>query len=383
MRLRGIKRTCIVCFVWLLTGALVISPPWTSSRAAKSKAGQQGQAQRNLSVPPIPPPVSGTGQALSGEPENSSTQKPDPAQGGSTGANPPTAAAATRLSKVGSGPAQPSATAGFILNATFDSSITSNPNSAAIQAMINQAVAIYQAQFSDPFTASILFRYSTTAPNGTPLGAGSLAQSNYVFYHIPWNSYISALTADAKTANDTTANATLPANALTTNVDTSSANGRAIGLNTPGIMTSTGGVGGGTFDGIVTLNSGQPFQFTRPPTAGNFDALRSTEHEIDEVLGLGSFINSGFTDLRPQDLFSWSSAGTRNLTATGIRYFSINGGSTNIVGFNQISGGDFGDWVSPSCPQSNPYVRFPSVCAVFLSSIEGFPRAGLFERCRL
>ena len=53
---------------------------------------------------------------------------------------------------------------GLVINATFDSSITSNPNSAAIEAMINQAIGLYQAQFSDPITVSILFRYSTTAP---------------------------------------------------------------------------------------------------------------------------------------------------------------------------------------------------------------------------
>jgi hypothetical protein len=122
-------------------------------------------------------------------------------------------------------------------------------------------------------------------------------------------------------------------------------------------MFANGTVGtGGPYDGIVTLNSNQPYQFTRPPSAGNFDAQRSTEHEIDEVLGLGSFLNfTSPSDLRPQDLFSWSAPGTRNLTTTGSRYFSINGGNTNIIGFNQDADGDFGDWLSGPCPQVNPY----------------------------
>jgi len=47
----------------------------------------------------------------------------------------------------------------LVINATFDSSITGDVNSAAIQAMINDAIAIYEASFNDPITVSILFRY--------------------------------------------------------------------------------------------------------------------------------------------------------------------------------------------------------------------------------
>ena len=48
---------------------------------------------------------------------------------------------------------------------------------------------------------------------------------------------------------------------------------------------------GGPYDGIVTLNSAQPFSFTRPLISGSFDAQRAVEHEIDEVMGLGSYLN--------------------------------------------------------------------------------------------
>src|SRR5436190_11538171 len=56
---------------------------------------------------------------------------------------------------------------GLVITPTFDSSITSNPNSAAIQSVINKAIAIHQSRFKDALTATILFRYSRTAPNGT------------------------------------------------------------------------------------------------------------------------------------------------------------------------------------------------------------------------
>ena len=128
-------------------------------------------------------------------------------------------------------------------------------------------------------------------------------------------------------------------------------------------MFANGSVGqGGPYDGIVTLNSSKPFQFSRPVNGNSFDAQRITEHEIDEVIGLGSRIGHNSSDLRPQDLFSWSSAGHRNITSSGTRYFSINGGVTNIVGFNQDPDGDFGDWLSDPCPQANPYVQNAFSC---------------------
>jgi hypothetical protein len=265
---------------------------------------------------------------------------------------------------------------GFVINATFDSSITANGNAASIMAMINQAIGMYQTLFTDPMTVSILFRYATTGPSGTPLSGGTLAQSNYVIYTEPWATVINAIEADATSTNDSTANSSLPASPLTTSLIISSANGRAVGLSTPGVMGSDGSINSGSFDGIVTLNSSQPFQFTRPPSGGSYDALRSTEHEIDEVLGLGSFV-SKFSNLMPQDLFSWTSAGTRNLTSSGSRYFSINGGTTNIVGFNQTAGGDFGDWLSGSCPQTTPYVQNAFSCATQYSDISSTSPEGI------
>jgi hypothetical protein len=404
---------------------------------------------------------------------------------------------------------------GLIINPTFDSSITDDPNSAAIQAMINQAIAIYESLFSDPITIQILFRYSDTAPNGDPFPPGVLSQTFFVPYDILWNSFISALRADATTSNDNTANASLPGSAFSTNIVASSANGRALGLNTPPAMRSDGTIGlDGPFDGIVTLNSAVPFSFTQPLISGSFDAQRSVEHEIDEVMGLGSYLNSvrpcpsyeaesippntvtggagvqscptcsggadvryvgnnsgtltfnnvtantthnyvvtiwytngdavryallsvngssgtpvsfpstgsfqtvgsvqttvtlnagnnntlefynpitgnwapdfdrivvncGISpaaDLRPQDLFSWSSAGARNLTSNGSRYFSIDSGSTNIVGFNQTPPGDFGDWLSEACPQSHPHVQNAFACPDQSSDISATSPEGI------
>jgi len=251
---------------------------------------------------------------------------------------------------------------GLTIDVTFDSSITNAPNAAAIEAMINDAVAVHESLFNDPITVSIRFRYATTYADGSPLPGGLLAASQDGVHVVAWSSFVNALVGDATTANDTSANGTLPGNALSTNVDPSSANGRALGLNTPPVMFADGSVGvGGPYDGIITINSAQSFTYTRPPAGGTYDAQRSVEHEIDEVLGLGSAITH-FNDVRPQDLFSWSSAGVRSISSTGQRYFSIDGGTTGIVGFNQDPNGDFGDWLSAACPQANPYVQNAFSC---------------------
>jgi hypothetical protein len=406
------------------------------------------------------------------------------------------------------------APAGLIINPTFDSSIIDDPNSAAIQAMINRAIAIYESLFGDPITIQILFRYSDTAPNGDTLPAGVLSISNSVRYLLPWNTFINALRADATTSNDNTANASLPGSALSTYILPSSANGRAVGLNTPPAMSADGTAAGGPYDGIVTLNSAQLFQFTRPSTSNAFDAQRVTEHEMDEVIGFGSRLNprscpnqyeaesdnniltggagiqscatcsggaevvyvgnnsgtlqfNGVTvnathsydvtiwytngdattryaylsvngspgtpisfppsgsfqtvgsvqttitlnagsnntlefynpitgnwapdfdrigvncamtpsnNLRPQDLFSWSSPGVRNITPSGTRYFSIDGGVNDIVDFNQDPGGDFGDWLSEACPQRHPYVQNAFACRGQSSDISATSPEGI------
>ena len=253
-------------------------------------------------------------------------------------------------------------TTGLIVNATFDSSITGNPNAAAIEAMINRAISIYESRFSDPVTIHILFRYSTTYPDGTPIPSGWNGGLDYIYYTVPWNTFISALKADATTSNDILANPSLPGFALSANVLPTSTNGRAVGLNTPPALFPDGTVGnGGPYDGIATLDPRAPFQFSRPTSPSNFDAQRFTEKQIDEIMGFGSSI-SWSSDVMPQDLFSWSSAGIRNITSSSTRYFSIDGGVNDIVDFNQDPNLNFCDWLSSGCPQAHPYVQNASYC---------------------
>jgi hypothetical protein len=249
------------------------------------------------------------------------------------------------------------ARAQLIITPTFDPAVP-----AAMQTEVNQAISNYQNLYTDNMTISILFRYSTTGPDGTPLSAGTLAQSNSTVYSIPYATYTASLAADTpKSSNDTTALAHIPAASAfpnnPTQMDVSSSNGRSVSLGTPGAMNNTGAVGtGGTFDGIVTLNSSKAFSFTRPVGGSQFDALQAIQHEMDEVMGFGSILpstsDSNGPAVRPEDLFRYSSPGTLSLSSSGSvsSYFSIDGGNTNLVAFNQNSSGDFGDWGSNPTP---------------------------------
>ena len=263
-------------------------------------------------------------------------------------------------------------TVGLVIHPTFDSSITNSSNSAAIQATINRAISIHEALFTDPITIEILFRYATALPDGTPVS--EISQSLTVVYGTGWDTWINALKGDATSGNDNIANATLPATALFPGIVAASANGRALGQNTPPAMFADGTVGtGGPYDAIVTLNSATQLQFSRPTDANRFDAQRAIEKEIDNVMGL----LYSTTDFVPIDLFSWSASGTRNFDISGRRYFSIDGGVTTVTDFNQNTNGSLAGWVSEACPQTHPYVQNAFPCAGQFSDISATSPEGI------
>ena len=248
-------------------------------------------------------------------------------------------------------------TTGLTIHATFDSSITGNANAAAIEATINQAISIYEALFTDPITIQIRFRYATNSPIGNSLD--TFVEGLTVVYDIAGNTWINALRTDAKSSNDRVAMASVGNNGFTSLVETS-ANGRALGQNSPPAMNADGTISvGAPYDGIVTLNSATPFQFTRPTDANRFDAQRSIEKGIGSIMGLVYSL----TDFTPVDLFSWSAPGQRNSNYTATpRYFSIDGGVINIVNFNNTLNGTYADWQSGACPQAHPYVQNAVPC---------------------
>ena len=228
---------------------------------------------------------------------------------------------------------------------TFDSSITSDPDAAAIEATINSAVSYYDSTFTT----------HTGAPIGVTIDfaemSTGLGESTSGVYKESYSSYITALhAASSGDATDTTALGGLPISATnpvtgSANIDVKSPNARALGFAAPGVVT---GPHGGTFDGVISLNT----SITTPGSPGStlqYSLLAVTEHEIDEVLALGSDVGGTgfFADPAGEDLFRYTSTpGVRSYTTAGDNaYFSLNG-TTDLVQFNQDPAGDYGDWWS-------------------------------------
>jgi hypothetical protein len=238
--------------------------------------------------------------------------------------------------------ASSTAFAGLTITPTFDSSITSDINAVAIENVINNAIAVYQSTFSDPINVTIKFQEMTSG----------LGHSNWWYYNISYQSYIDHLLSDQTTADDVTALANLPHGSnnpvnSSTRINVKTANLRAIG-----ITGLNSGLAGGV-DGIVGLNT-HITDVGSPGTSGVYSLSATAKHEIDEILGLASAVNSGLlnNDPLPEDLFRYDSLGNRSYTNnSGARaFFSIDGTSDLAEFDNQADGGDWGDWRSGPLP---------------------------------
>ena len=215
---------------------------------------------------------------------------------------------------------------------TFDSTITSDPNGAAIQAVINQALLIYQSTFTNPINVKITFGEMTS-------GLGQ--SSTFFFNNIGYGAFRTALVAGATSADDLSSLVSVPNtvnNPLTgtPTINVKTANAHALGL----------GLGYTGTDSTITLNT-HLTDVGSAGTTGQYSLRVVTQHEVDEALGLGSSLagipaNNPF----PEDLFRYSSLGTRSFsTATSPQpYLSFDGGLTSAVQYNTNGGGDYGDY---------------------------------------
>ena len=237
---------------------------------------------------------------------------------------------------------------------TYDPSITTNVNGAAVQTAINNAIAIIQSEVNNPVTVKINFGGIT---NG-------LGQSLSSFYLPTYTQYRNALaTQQALSANDNLALASLPAgpNNPVNNTATMTVTApllRALGFNTPGAVPGISVTN--LFDSVIQFNLAL-VNATRPGTdVNNYDLQATAEHEINEALGIGGSgsviaTNAGALTGRigVLDLFRYSGPGVRSFTTSSnaAAFFSINGGTNNLVYFNQYgNGSDYSDWGTGATP---------------------------------
>lgn len=223
----------------------------------------------------------------------------------------------------------------------WDSTITSNPNAAAIMSTINSAIAVYQSSFSDPITVSINF---------ASMNSG-LGQSSTYYSTVSYTSYRNALVADATTANDATALAHLPVQANnpvngSANIAVTTANLRALGFSSSPPS--------GQPDSFIGLNTSLMNLDRITINPSKYDLFAVVSHEIDESLGMGTALNglangaaTPTGSIWGEDLYRYDALGNRsfNTTQATQSYFSIDG-ATLLARFNQTAGGDFSDFYS-------------------------------------
>jgi hypothetical protein len=237
--------------------------------------------------------------------------------------------------------------AGFVITPVWDSSINNDPNSNAIKSNINSVISLYESTFTDNINVKIYFQKG-----------GGLGSSNWGYYYTGAGDVINHIVADAKTTDDAIAVSHLNTNGFGS-IAVTSANGRALGYNTPG-FENFGGDGG--FDGAVSLNTDSCFLDHNSPIGGKFDLFSAAAHEINEVLGTPS--GASGTLAFASDLYRYDGAGNRSFNGdtNAHAFFSIDG-TTNITEYNQYqrSGGDWGDWIHNSPAHTQDWLIFDGI----------------------
>ncbi|OJY76943.1 MAG: hypothetical protein BGP12_05760 [Rhodospirillales bacterium 70-18] len=240
----------------------------------------------------------------------------------------------------GSGTTTSGTASGLVINISWDSSVSAAPSS--FTAGVLAAAQYLQSQITDAVTVNIAVGYGEV--NGYALGSNSLGSSQSYLTSLSYSSLAGALTADATSADDRSAVATLPASSpVAGNFWTTTAQAKALGL-----AAATGAA----LDGYVGFSSALPFDYSTSDgiTAGTYDFNGVALHELTEVMGrilfTGMTIGTTANSYDAYDLFHYASAGVRDFSASTPGYLSFDGGTTNAGTFNTASGGDAGDWAS-------------------------------------
>lgn len=241
----------------------------------------------------------------------------------------------------GLGLLSPSAHSQLVINATFDSSITSDVNSVAMMNAINEDIQFYQNTYTDSVTVNILFK----SDNNVGLGQAATFGDQYSY-----SDYRAALVSHATTANDALALSHIAAgtnNPVNGNsqIHLTTAHARMLGID----------LGTLEFDSTISLNMSLMNLTRTNIDPDKYDLRTVAYHEINEVLGFGSGLNglpnspiiSHTGPIGTMDLFRYDQNGVRTLTTdpNAQAYFSLDG-TTRLERFNQTEGGDRQDWFS-------------------------------------
>lgn len=235
--------------------------------------------------------------------------------------------------------------AAMTITPVYDSSVTGLANASVIESAFNAVAADYSSQFTNPVTINVAVSWGSVAGQALPSSAVG-ASSDSLYGYFSYAQVKNWLTASSRSNTADTALATalssLPAAAPSgqSNYAIASAEAKALGLIAGNSSSIDGSIG------FAGSSSGYTFASTGAIAAGTYDFAAVAAHELDEVLGRISGVDSG--NFRTVfDLFRYSAPGSLSYSSTSPTYFSINGGNTNLANFNySTSGGDRGDWAT-------------------------------------
>ncbi len=255
-------------------------------------------------------------------------------------------------------------------NISFTCAANIDATQAGTCASLNVTLAgLYASTFTDA-NASIYIQY----------GATGLGASNQYRDTVTYSAYLAALTAHESGANDATAvgslsatNPVVPGEGVAITSALAAALGLSGGIGIDVSQNSCTPGNAGCYNGIITVsNTASLFYRSGVPSPSAYDFFSVVEHETNEILGTSSCLTTsagspatsagctnGGTGVGAVDLFRYSAAGTRSYLSTAngtTAYFSIDGGNTNIVGYNNSpNGADYGDFDSASLRIQNAF----------------------------
>jgi hypothetical protein len=284
--------------------------------------------------------------------------------------------------------------AALTIEPIYGSSITvGNANEAAIESAIGAAINTIDSLYSNPGTVPIVF----TACGGSQAACGGsfLGESDTADYGYTYSAYTSRLAAVSAAEPTNTVLATAVANLSSGNkpgpggtVQVTTADAQVVlGEPVTGCFSSTGtfnGACGQPADGVVTLNTGLGLNYGTTAVGGKYSAIGGLEHEIDEMLGgggQGSVLNgipcggskTAYPDVGVLDLYRYSSAGVPSFSSCNgtSAYFSVDGGVTDIIAFNNNPNGDLADFLPDGYVQSAD--ASPGIVPSYTTSTPEFP----------
>ena len=246
---------------------------------------------------------------------------------------------------------------------TFDSSITSDPNASLIEGSINNVLSLYDSTFTNPVDITIDFKEDNKI---------SLGQSGFFTANLSYGDYRSSLLAASNNDGIILPNLPPVVNPVPGNtndqVEAESAQLRALGYSGApgGLGAPQDNINGTLYDDDIELNTTKMnLSRTGPQDSTKYDIYGVVEHEVDEVLGLSSALDGQLNPTPPDnpvppgklsngafvdslDFYRYSAPGVHSFTndPNAAAYFSVDGGATPLVYFNQQTGGDFHDWAS-------------------------------------